>query len=91
MFFMVLFVWQLTRLFTIGADPNKPYSPLRRFLVKHVFRACCRLNLHAYGHYYLPVVKLKISDYDSEYQEPSEEAKKRRAPIICMNHVGNEP
>ena len=86
-----VFFWQLVRLFTLGADPDKPYSRLRRFLVKIVFRWTCRWHLFCYGTYYLNVKKVRIQDYDPDYPEPSEEAKKRRAPIVVMNHVGNEP
>jgi 1-acyl-sn-glycerol-3-phosphate acyltransferase len=69
-----------------GADPTKELSSVRRALIKNINIIFPRIILFCAGFLWINRIRVKISDYDSNYQKPTT-TKNTKAPIILANHV----
>ena len=89
--FLIFITWLIVGLVVLllGTNENNhlsEYSRFRLWLVTLGNFIFCRLFLFYFGIYWISKEKLDISNYDSNYQPPSE-SPETTPPIVVSNHV----
>jgi len=66
---VVIFItlWMCLIIVYIGADPDKPLSRFRRFLVVMVSKFFSRSLLFTFGYFWINTKKVNICHYDMDY------------------------
>ena len=80
--------WNITRVITLGADVNKPYSKFRKFILFHINNVYMRTCMFCYGYYYIKVIKKRIQDFDPDYPEQNTPIVEKKPTLVVCNHSG---